>query len=79
MASEPINIRWIRTGSQLYWKIMYSIVLQTNFHENWTKKHEIVSSFDSPGLRYLGAHKLVLILLLFIFIIYWKAVYNTIR
>ena len=29
MASKPINIRWIITGSQLYGKIMYSIVLQT--------------------------------------------------
>ena len=27
-ASKPVNIRWIWTGSQPYWKIMYSIVLQ---------------------------------------------------
>ena len=31
--SKPINICWIRTGSQPYWHIMYSIVLQTVFHE----------------------------------------------
>ena len=29
--------RWIRTGYQLYWKIMYSIVLQTIFHEYYYK------------------------------------------
>ena len=29
MASKPSNIRWIRTGSQPYWKIINSIVLQT--------------------------------------------------
>ena len=33
MASKPINIRWIRTGSQPYCKILYNIVLQTIFHE----------------------------------------------
>ena len=31
--SNPIHIHWIRTGSQPYWKFMYSIVLQTIFHE----------------------------------------------
>ena len=29
MASKLIYIRWVRTGSQPYLKIMYSIVLQT--------------------------------------------------
>ena len=33
MASKPIKIRWIRTGSHPYLKIMYSIVLQTISHE----------------------------------------------
>ena len=34
MALKPINIRWIRTGSQLYWKKnMLGIVLQKVFHE----------------------------------------------
>ena len=28
MTSKPINIRWIGTGSLLYWIIMYSIVLR---------------------------------------------------
>ena len=41
MASKPINIRWIRTDSQPYWKIMYSIVLQTIFHEYLNKNHKI--------------------------------------
>ena len=27
-ASKPINIRWIRTGSQPYWKIIYNIISQ---------------------------------------------------
>ena len=31
MVLELINIRWIRTGSQPYWKILYSIVLQIFF------------------------------------------------
>ena len=34
LKSKPINIGWIRTGSE---KIMYSIVLQTIFHEYWNK------------------------------------------
>ena len=29
MASKPISICWIRTGSQPYYKTMYSIVLHT--------------------------------------------------
>ena len=33
MASKPIDIRWTRTGSQPYWKIMYSIVLQIISHK----------------------------------------------
>ena len=33
MASKPINIRWITTGSQPYYKTMYSIVLEIIFHE----------------------------------------------
>ena len=32
MASKPVNIRWIRTSSQPYSKIMISIVLQAIFH-----------------------------------------------
>ncbi len=31
MASKPINIGWIVTGSQSYWKNMYSILLRTFF------------------------------------------------
>ena len=33
IALKPINTRWIRTGSQTYLKIWYSILLQTIFHE----------------------------------------------
>ena len=29
MAPKPITIRWIRSGSQIEWKIMYSIELQS--------------------------------------------------
>ena len=32
-ASQPIHIHWIRNGSQPYWKIMYSFLLQTIFQE----------------------------------------------
>ena len=33
VASKPINIRWITTSSQPYYKTMYSIVLEITFHE----------------------------------------------
>ena len=33
MASKPINICWIRTGSQTHGNIMYSTVLHTIFPE----------------------------------------------
>ncbi len=33
MASKPINIQWIRPGSQPYLKIMYHIVLYPVFYE----------------------------------------------
>ncbi len=48
MASKPITIRWIRTGSQPDWKVMYSIELQTIFYEYKNKKHKINTSFVSP-------------------------------
>ncbi len=38
MASEPIFIHWINTGSQPDWKIVYSIELQTIFYEKKKKK-----------------------------------------
>ena len=34
MALKPSIIGWIRTGSQSYWKIIYSIVLQNNISFN---------------------------------------------
>ena len=37
----PINIRWIRTGSQTYRKIMYTIVLHTIFHEYENKTDDV--------------------------------------
>ncbi len=55
MASKPITIRWIRTGSKTDWKIMYSIELQTIFYEYQNKNHKINTSVLSPGLRPLGA------------------------
>jgi len=33
MAFKPINIHWIRTGSQPYGKIMYSIVVYSVFYK----------------------------------------------
>ena len=50
MASKPINIRWIWTGFQPYWRIMYSIVLETIFHKYSNKNHKINTSFVNPGL-----------------------------
>ena len=41
MASKPITIRWIRTGSKPDWKIMYSIELHTIFYEYQNKNHKI--------------------------------------
>ena len=34
MASKLINIRWIRTSSKPYWKIMYRIVSYPVFYED---------------------------------------------
>ena len=34
LASKPINIQWIRFGFQPYLKILYSIEVQTIYHEN---------------------------------------------
>ncbi len=49
MASKPITIRWIRTGSQPYWKIMYSIVLQIVFHETSYQNHKIPRALGPFG------------------------------
>ena len=38
---EPINIRWIRTGSQTYRQIMCTIVLHTIFHEYENKTDDV--------------------------------------
>ena len=52
MASKPINILWIRTGSQLYLKIMYIIVLQRIFQEYQTKNLRITTkAFGPSGLK----------------------------
>ena len=51
MASTPINIRWIRTGSRPYW-IPYYIQFSTNIK---MYNHNIKTSFVSPCLRQLGA------------------------
>ena len=54
MASKPINIRCIRTGSQPFWEIMYSIVLQTIFHEYLSKNHKINTSFLTRDFGPMG-------------------------
>ena len=41
MASKPITIRLIRTGSQSDWNILYSIELQTIFYKYQYKNHKI--------------------------------------
>ena len=41
MASKPINIHWIRSGSKPYLKIMYCIVLHSIFHESSTNPEKI--------------------------------------
>ena len=60
MASKPITIRWIGTGSQPDWKILYSIELQTVFYEYQNKNLKINTSVVSLGLRPLGANNMVL-------------------
>ncbi len=60
MASKPITIRWIRTGSQPDWKIMYSIELhQTNIKIKIIKLKPVLSA---NVLGPSGLTKLVLIL-----------------
>ena len=60
MASKQINIRWIKTGSQPYSKIMYSIVLQTIFTNIKMKIIKLVLLAQAFGQ--FGLAKLVLIL-----------------
>ena len=72
MALKPINIRWIRTCSQSYWKIMFSIVLQTIFHKYLNKNHKINKRFVSTGLRPLRVNKTSFNLIFFYFDIIWK-------
>ncbi len=45
MASKPITIRLIKTGSQPDWKIIYSTELQTIFYEYQNKNHTIKTQF----------------------------------
>ena len=55
-----IDIRWLRTGSQPYYIIKYSTVLQTIFHAQWNKKYIITTSFVSPGLRRKAVYNAIL-------------------
>ena len=65
MASKPINICSIRTGCQPYWKITYSIVLQTIFHSSIQikilKLIPILVAFDF-GLSWLKQQVSILII-----------------
>ena len=49
MASKPVVICWIGTGSHAYWEIMYIIVLSKIFHEN-KKKHKVVNAPKAIGV-----------------------------
>ena len=60
MASKSIIIRCIRTGSKPYGKIMYSIVLQTIFHQYLNENNKINISYVSPAFVPSGLTKLVL-------------------
>ena len=51
MASNPINIQWIKTKSQPQWKIMYSI-FYSQFSTNMKISDKIKTSFVSPGLLF---------------------------
>ncbi len=51
MASKPITIRWIRTGSQPDRKVMYSIELQTIFYEYLNKNHKIKTADFNLNIR----------------------------
>ena len=57
MALKPLNIHWIKTGSQLCCKASYFRQFSTNIK---IKNHKINISFVSPDLRYLGINKTVL-------------------
>ena len=45
LVSKPINIWWIRTGSQPLWKIMYGHVLNSVFTNIKMYNHNIKTSF----------------------------------
>ena len=63
MASKPMNIRWIRTGSQVY-----SNILQTILHEYLNKNHKLNTSFVSVGFQPLWFNKTGFNLIIFILI-----------
>ena len=55
-----IDIRWTRTGSQPYRKIMYSILLQTIFRENENKIIKLMPILLARAFIRWGLTKLVL-------------------
>ena len=59
MASKPINIRWIRTSYQPYWKIMENIIIQTIFILMSSKRclwYDAIHNYYSCVNRYCNAH-----------------------
>ena len=60
IASKPINIRWIRTGSN-YTEKSCSIVLQAIFHEYFLKIKKIIPYLLALAFGPSGLTKLVLI------------------
>ena len=62
IAFKPINIRWITSGSQSYWKIMYGIVLYPVFYDYKRYTHKIKTRFFARAFSISGLKILVLIL-----------------
>ena len=62
LASKPINIRGVRTGSQPQCKIMYRIEIYTVFYKYKMYNHNIKTSVVSPNFGISGLTKHVLIL-----------------
>ena len=66
MASKPINIRWIRTGYQPYWKSCIASYYWHFFHE-YKNKNKNDTSFVRLSFWPLGTNKAGFILVIFYF------------
>ena len=72
MVSKPFNIRWIRTGSQAYWKSWIASYYRQFSANIKLTKNIMDTSFVSSGLWTLWANKTGFNLLILIFYIRGK-------